>query len=84
MSNPRVFRLFTVGGLVYRIRTMQEAPMTFLKNLFTKERMSKRRRPEGKQAVSGVVEIPGGKSFKVVREDILRKGLSHRSAKEAA
>lgn len=58
--------------------------MTFLKKLFHKDESPNWRRPEGKQAISGRVEIPGGKGFKVVREDILKKGLSHRSTQKAA
>jgi hypothetical protein len=58
--------------------------MTFIKKLFSAPEESERHTPTGKRSVSGTVHIPGGKGFRVLREDILQKGLSRRSTEEAA
>jgi hypothetical protein len=59
--------------------------MTFLKNLFLERYAeSEVRAPQGRRSLSGRIEIPGGKGFRVLREDILQKGLSRRRTKEAA
>lgn len=39
---------------------------------------------EGKRAVISTIEVTKGKGFKVVREDILQKGLARKRAKQAA
>jgi len=39
---------------------------------------------EGKRSVTGTIEVARGKGFKIVREDILQKGLSRKKTKQAA
>ena len=58
--------------------------MTFKKLFADKDGKIEHREPKGKAGLSGKIEIPGGKGFRVLREDILQKGLSHRSAQKAA
>lgn len=48
----------------------------FLKMLIHPQGDLKVRRPQGKRTVTATVKLPHGKSFAVVREDILQKGLS--------
>jgi hypothetical protein len=56
-----------------------------LKELFAdKSGQSERRQLNAKTGLSSKVEIPGGNGFRVLREDILQKGLSRRSAQKAA
>ncbi len=40
--------------------------------------------PKARSAVTGTIKVSHGKSFKVVREDILQKGLSRRKPQEVA
>lgn len=56
----------------------------FLKKLFREPGTSTHQTPKSKRAVTGKVSIPGNKGFNVVREDILQKGLTRSSSKQAA
>jgi hypothetical protein len=56
----------------------------FLKRLIDFQGEPIVRRPEGKRSVMGTVKLPHGKTFAIVREDILQKGLARRKGREAA
>jgi len=64
---------------------MEERMTEFLKKLINPTYSTDRGQvPEGKRGVTSMIEVTRGKSFKVVREDILQKGLGHKRAKQVA
>jgi hypothetical protein len=64
---------------------MEERMTEFLKKLINPIHPADQgHMPEGKRGVTSTIEVNRGKSFKVVREDILQKGLASKKTKQAA
>lgn len=56
----------------------------FLKLLFADAEPVAHQAPRGRRAPVGRIVLPGGKSFAVVREDILRAGIERTGTRRAA